>query len=46
MAYVSDMLGHSSIELTVKRYGHRMPKRNHHFVNALPGREVVKAVAS
>jgi len=37
MAYVSEMMGHSSIELTVKRYGHLIPKRNRHFVNALPG---------
>ncbi len=31
------MMGHSSIELTVKRYGHLIPKRNRHYVNALPG---------
>ena len=37
MAYVSEMMGHSSIELTVKRYGHLIPKRNRHFVNGLPG---------
>jgi integrase len=41
MAYVSDMMGHSSIELTVKRYGHLIPKRNRHFVNALPGGTVI-----
>ena len=49
VAYVSEMMGHSSIELTVKRYGHLMPKRNRHYVNALPGGDAtptVKAMAS
>jgi hypothetical protein len=30
-------MGHSSIELTVKRYGHLIPDANRKFVNNLPG---------
>ena len=37
IAYVSEQLGHSSIELTVKRYGHLTPGANRPFVNNLPG---------
>ena len=37
IAYVSEQLGHSSIELTVKRYGHLIPGANRSFVNNLPG---------
>jgi integrase len=37
MAYVSEQMGHSSIELTVKRYGHLQPGANRKFVNNLPG---------
>jgi len=39
IAYVSEQMGHSSIELTVKRYGHLIPGANRSFVNNLPGRE-------
>jgi len=39
IAYVSEQLGHSSIELTVKRYGHLIPGANRSFVNNLPGRK-------
>jgi hypothetical protein len=31
-------MGHASIELTVKRYGHLIPGANRRFINALPGR--------
>jgi integrase len=37
IAYVSEQMGHSSIELTVKRYGHLEPGANRGFINALPG---------
>jgi integrase len=37
IAYVSEQMGHSSIELTVKRYGHLIPGANRKFVNNLPG---------
>ena len=46
MAYVSQMMGHSSIELTVKRYGHLIPKRNQHYVNALPGGSAIPVTNS
>jgi len=39
IAYVSEQLGHSSIELTVKRYGHLTPGANRAFINNLPGRK-------
>jgi integrase len=35
--YVSEQMGHSSIELTVKRYGHLRPGANRRFINNLPG---------
>ena len=34
---MSEQLGHSSIELTVKRNGHLIPGANRGFVNNLPG---------
>jgi integrase len=37
IAYVSEQMGHSSIELTVKRYGHLQPGANRGFINGLPG---------
>jgi integrase len=37
IAYVSEQMGHSSIELTVKRYGHLIPGANRSYINALPG---------
>lgn len=37
IAYVSEQMGHASIELTVKRYGHLQPSANRKFVNNLPG---------
>jgi integrase len=37
IAYVSEQMGHSSIELTVKRYGHLQPRANRKFVNNLHG---------
>jgi integrase len=37
IAYVSEQMGHSSIELTVKRYGHLQPGANRKFINDLPG---------
>ncbi len=37
IAYVSEQMGHSSIELTVKRYGHLQPGANRKYVNNLPG---------
>ncbi len=39
IAYVSEQLGHSSIELTVKRYGHLIPGANRCFITILPGRK-------
>lgn len=35
--YVSEQMGHSSIELTVKRYGHLRPGANRKYINNLPG---------
>ncbi len=37
MAWVSEQMGHSSIEMTVKLYGHLQPGKNRHYVNSLPG---------
>jgi integrase len=37
IAYVSEQMGHSSIEMTVKRYGHLQPGANRKFINDLPG---------
>ena len=37
IAYVSEQMGHSSIELTVKRYGHLQPGANRKQINNLPG---------
>jgi integrase len=37
IAYVSEQLGHSSIEMTVKRYGKLLPGANRRFINILPG---------
>jgi integrase len=37
IAYVSEQLGHSSIEMTVKRYGKLLPGANRRFINTLPG---------
>ena len=37
IAYVSEWMGHSSIELTVKLYGHLQPKQGHDWINSLPG---------
>jgi integrase len=36
IAYVSEQLGHSSIEMTVKRYGKLLPGANRRFINTLP----------
>jgi integrase len=44
ISYVSEQMGHRSIELTVKRYGHPIPGKNRHFVNALPGGQFLPAV--
>ena len=44
IAYVSDQMGHASIELTVKRYGHLIPGVNRHHVNALPGAVAAAAI--
>jgi hypothetical protein len=30
-------MGHSTIELTVKLYGHMQPKQEHDYINSLPG---------
>jgi integrase len=38
-AYVSEWMGHSTIELTVKLYGHLQPKQGHDYINSLPGLE-------
>lgn len=43
IAYVSEQLGHSSIELTVKRYGHLQPGANRKFINKIPGRNTLKS---
>ena len=40
MAWVSEQMGHSSIEMTVKLYGHLQPGKNRHYVNMLPGLKV------
>jgi integrase len=37
IAFVSDWMGHSTIELTVKRYGHLEPKKGRDWINSLPG---------
>ena len=37
IAYVSEQLGHSSIEMTVKRYGRLLSGANRGFMNSLPG---------
>ena len=37
IAYVSEQLGHASIQLTVNLYGHLTPSANRHHVNNLPG---------
>ncbi len=37
IAYVPEQMGHSNIELTVKRYGHLQPGANRKFINDLPG---------
>ena len=37
IAYVSEQMGDSRIELTVRRYGHLQPGANRKFVNNLPG---------
>jgi integrase len=44
IAYVSEQMGHSSIELTVKRYGHLQPGANRKFVNNLPGIKLATSV--
>jgi integrase len=43
IAYVSEQMGHSSIEMTVKRYGHLQPGANRKFINDLPGSRVILA---
>ena len=40
MAWVSEQMGHSSIEMTVKLYGHLQPGKNRHYVNSLPGLKI------
>ena len=45
IAYVSEQLGHASIELTVKRYGHLTPSANRHHINNLPGLSATKIEA-
>lgn len=42
IAWVSEQMGHSSFEMTVKLYGHLQPGKNRHYVNALPCLEVKK----
>jgi hypothetical protein len=37
IAYVSEQMEHSSIELTVKRYGYLISGANRSFINSLPG---------
>jgi integrase len=37
MAYVSEQMGHASIQLTVKLYGHLQPGANRHWMHSLPG---------
>ena len=37
IAFVSEWMGHSTIELTVKRYGHLEPKKGRDWINSLPG---------
>ncbi len=46
IAYVSEQLGHSSIELTVKKYGRLIPGANRKLVNGLPGRSFSNDSAS
>ena len=43
--YVKEMLGHSSIKLTVDTYGHLEPGRNRQAVNKLPTEKDVSAEA-
>jgi Phage integrase family len=42
IAYVSEQLGHQSIQLTVKLYGHLQPGANRHWMNKLPGARKAK----
>jgi integrase len=44
IAYVSEQMGHSSIEMTVKRYGHLEPGANRKFINNLPGAKTATSV--
>jgi integrase len=37
MQYVSEQMGHSSIQLTVKLYGHMQNGANRHWMNTLAG---------
>ncbi len=37
IAYVSEQMGHASIQLTVNLYGHLQPGANRHWMNSLPG---------
>ena len=46
IAYVSEQMGHASIELAAKRYGHLIPGKNRHFVNSLPGAEIQRMMAA
>jgi integrase len=42
IAYISEQMGHASIELTVKRYGHLTPSANRHHINNLAGLSAAK----
>jgi len=42
IAYVSEQMGHASIQLTVKLYGHLQPGANRHWMNSLPGAEFLE----
>jgi integrase len=45
IAYVSEQMGHQSIELTVKLYGHLQPGANRHWMDKLPGVKKVKTAS-
>src|SRR5262245_22447437 len=45
VAYVSEQMGHASIQLTVKLYGHLQPGANRHWMNSLPGATAPVATA-
>ncbi len=46
IAYISEQMGHASIQLTVNLYGHLQPGANRHHLANLPGLEQPTAIAN